>query len=100
MVQALLPLPPLALALKVELLQGEPEESLRPAKNVLPPQVAAVAVKAVPEQLVVVDELHAFSVTPLLTQAELGKAATSYGSSYIEVELSRMNPTFGSCPDW
>ena len=38
-------------------------------------------------------------VKPLLSQAVLGKAATSYGSSYIEVELSRMKTMLGSCPD-
>ena len=41
-----------------------------------------------------------FGVTPLVTNEALGKTPMSCGSSYIEVELSRMNITLGSCPVW
>src|SRR4051812_33823307 len=37
--------------------------------------------------------------SPTLTHDELGKLALSYGSSYMEVELSSTSTTLASCPD-
>ena len=66
----------------------------------LPPQLAVLAEKVTLLHLAPLVSLpQAFGVLPLLTQAELGKAATSKGSSYIEVELSRTKTMLGSCPD-
>ena len=84
------------------MLYGLPAASFRPLKKVLLPQLAAVWEKSFAEQLSVVTVVtlpHPFGVFPVLTHEELGKLAVSYGSSYIEVELSSTSTTLGSWPD-